>query len=74
LRETPSAKDAVIAIHTALTENDLRVLAQHPDPTVDLYLSKPITEEKLDALIAALQSPAKKRSRKSDNSQGTDQA
>jgi CheY-like chemotaxis protein len=52
LRAMPGAKDAVIALHTAMTEADLRTLAQSPNPAVNLYLSKPITPEKLHALIA----------------------
>jgi CheY-like chemotaxis protein len=60
LRGLPWTKDAVIALHTAMTETDIRSLAQHRDPAVNMYLSKPITAEKVDAVIAKLPSAVRK--------------
>jgi CheY-like chemotaxis protein len=62
LRAMPSAKDAVIAMYSAMTESDFRTLAQQAEASVNLFLSKPITEEKIDALVSELQSHAKKKS------------
>jgi hypothetical protein len=42
-----------------MSERDLRSLCS--DASVNLILSKPITEEKIDALISQLQSHAKKK-------------
>jgi DNA-binding response OmpR family regulator len=61
LRASPGAKDAVIAMHSAMTDSDLRGMAHHADAPVNLFLSKPLTEEKIDALISQLQSNAKKK-------------
>jgi DNA-binding response OmpR family regulator len=56
LREVPGAKDAVIAIHTAISDVDHPVLKRHLNaPSVNLFLSKPLTDEKLKALISAVQ-------------------
>jgi CheY-like chemotaxis protein len=60
LRALPGAKDAVIAMHSAMTENDLGTLKQQAGSVVNLFLSKPITEEKLDTLISLLKPQAKK--------------
>jgi CheY-like chemotaxis protein len=62
LRTMPGAKDAVIAMHTAMNDTDLQILGQGANTAVDLFLSKPITAEKLDTLIAKLysQPPQKK--------------
>lgn len=46
LRESP-ARNALFVIHTTLREKDHRGVV----PEVDLYLSKPITEEKLQTLL-----------------------
>jgi DNA-binding response OmpR family regulator len=59
LRAISETRDAVIAIHSAMSERDLRSLCS--DASVNLILSKPITEEKIDALISQLQSHAKKK-------------
>lgn len=61
LRGLPWTKDVVIALHTAMNETDLRSLAQHLHPAVNMYFSKPMTPEKLDSLIAKLQTPARTR-------------
>ena len=60
LRAMPGAKDAVIAMHSAMTESDLGPLSRQVS-AVNLFLSKPITEEKLDTLISELKSQAKKK-------------
>jgi len=59
LRDMPSAKDAVIAMHSALTERDFGTHSLQAG-VVNLFLSKPLTEEKLDTLISVLTSQAKK--------------
>jgi two-component system, sensor histidine kinase len=61
LREMPGAKDAVIAMHSAMTESDLRLQSLQAATSVNLFLSKPLTEEKLNTLISVLASQAKKR-------------
>jgi CheY-like chemotaxis protein len=63
LREMPGAKDAVIAMHSAMTERDLGTQSLQADAAVNLFLSKPLTEEKLDTLISLLKSQAKKPSK-----------
>lgn len=56
MRTTPAGKNALIAIHSAFSQGELRVFERHSsEPAVNLFLSKPLTEEKLDALIAQLQ-------------------
>src|SRR5262249_37484046 len=62
LREMPGAKDAVIVMHSAMIESDLGPLSRQAGPVVNLFLSKPITDEKLDTLISVLKSHAKKTS------------
>ena len=62
LRELPGAKDAVIAMHSAMTEPDLATQSLRAGTAVNLFLSKPLTEEKLDTLISVLKSQAKKPS------------
>jgi len=54
LRAIPEAKDALIAIHTALGENDLRTFELEADTAVNLFLTKPLTPEKLDKLLTQL--------------------
>jgi CheY-like chemotaxis protein len=58
LRAIPGAKDAVIAIHSLMTEHDLGALSAHAAAPLNLFVPKPITEEKIDALISRLQSHA----------------
>jgi two-component system CheB/CheR fusion protein len=56
MRGIPALKGALIAMHTAIPENELRQLERHLDePSVNLFLSKPLTDEKLDTLISAVQ-------------------
>jgi CheY-like chemotaxis protein len=59
LRAIPGLKSGVIALHTAMTESDLPWL-KDADAPVDLFLSKPITAEEIDALVSQLPSHAKK--------------
>ena len=54
LRSRPSAKDALIAIHTGMDERTVDELKPDADAFVDMYLSKPLTPEKLDALVSGL--------------------
>lgn len=59
LRAMPGAKGAVIAIHSAMTESDLGKPSRQVRSAVNLFLPKPITEEKLDTLISLLKSQTK---------------
>jgi len=69
----PGAKDAVIAMHSAMTERDLDTQSLQTVAAVNLFLSKPLTEEKLNTLISVLTSQAKEDSDmlKSRTSKGT---
>src|SRR4030095_10072147 len=51
LRAIPETKDALIAIHTALGERDLRTFEREANTSVNLFLSKPLTHEKLDKIL-----------------------
>lgn len=62
LRKMPGANDAAIALHSAMTENDLDTRSLQAVADVNLFLSKPLTEEKLNALISVHKSQAKKDS------------
>jgi CheY-like chemotaxis protein len=55
LRGTPGAKDALIVIHTAMHENDLPEACSGTDAPVNMYLSKPLTDEKLRRLLSELE-------------------
>jgi DNA-binding response OmpR family regulator len=52
LRASPGAKKAVIALHSAMNESDLRAFYSHAP--VDMFLTKPLTKEMLDALLSKL--------------------
>jgi CheY-like chemotaxis protein len=54
LRAIPATKDTLIAMHTALGERDLRTFERQTDGWVDLFLSKPLTPEKLDTILSQL--------------------
>ena len=54
LREVPGTKDALIVMHTALSERDLRTFERQPVESVNLFLPKPLTPEKLDTILARL--------------------
>ena len=57
LRAIPDAKSALIVIHTAMTEGDLRLLglARDMDASVNMFLSKPLTDENLCVLLSKLE-------------------
>src|SRR5262245_47528382 len=53
LRENPVTRDALFAIHTALSEMDISTFESAiPNDHVNLYLSKPMSIEKVDRLLA----------------------
>jgi len=56
LRATASAKHALIALHSAISEVDLRTLQNQSNVGIDSFISKPLTEEKLKTLLAGLHS------------------
>ena len=56
LRATAGAKNALIALHSAISEVDLRTLKNQSNVGINSFISKPITEEKLNTLLAELQS------------------
>jgi len=52
-RSKPETKDAVIALYTALRDMELSTLEGEANSTeIDLFLSKPLTGEKVDKLFA----------------------
>src|SRR5262245_61309320 len=56
LRENPVTRDSLFAIHTALSGVDICTFeCAVPKGDVNLYLSKPMTMEKLDRLLAAFE-------------------
>jgi CheY-like chemotaxis protein len=55
LRAGPNTKDALIAVHTAMDEMDIRSLRRLVDANeVNLFVSKPMTEEKVEKLLDSL--------------------
>src|SRR5262245_339185 len=60
LRATPGAKDALIVIHTAMSERDLTQCRAINAP-VNMFLPKPLTEEKLCGLLSELEARAKQK-------------
>ena len=54
LRAIPGIKDTLIAILTALGERDLRTFEREADTSVNVFLSKPLTPEKLDKILTQL--------------------
>jgi len=55
LRSMESGKDVVLAIYSAVSECDLRLLERTMTPSpVDVFLSKPLTREGLDRLCSRL--------------------
>jgi len=55
LRANPDTKDAVMALYSAMAESDVRTLERQVNPNeVNLFLSKPLTEDKLNQLLAGL--------------------
>jgi two-component system OmpR family response regulator len=59
LRASTGAANAVIALCSAMSETELRALARHSDPPVNMFMSKPLTKENLDALISQLEAQRK---------------
>jgi CheY-like chemotaxis protein len=54
LRANPVTRDALLVVHTAMSDADLRVLEREMGKDqVNMFLSKPLTEEKLDRLLRA---------------------
>jgi len=52
-RSRPETKDALIALHTAMPEMEVSTLEAEANATeIDLFLSKPVTKEKVDKLFA----------------------
>jgi CheY-like chemotaxis protein len=55
LRSNPDTKDALLAMHTAMSDIDIRTFqSKIPSDVVNLFLSKPLTEEKVASLLAGL--------------------
>jgi CheY-like chemotaxis protein len=55
LRSKPETKGAVIALHTAMPDRELSTWEGEANATaIDLFLSKPLTKEKVDKLFARL--------------------
>lgn len=54
LRTNFDARDAVLAVHTAMSEFDLRLIESEGNVQADLFLTKPLTEDKLRRLLDAL--------------------
>jgi CheY-like chemotaxis protein len=55
LRQNPATKDALIVIHTAISDADLRIVERElKTDEFNLFLSKPMTEEKIDRLLTLL--------------------
>jgi two-component system CheB/CheR fusion protein len=50
-RWNPHTKNVVFALYTALSEGELRALEREAGSYVDLFVSKPLTEEKLKTLL-----------------------
>jgi CheY-like chemotaxis protein len=55
LRANPDTSNTLFALHSAISDLELRALERGTDAEdVDLFLSKPLTQQKIDSLIAAL--------------------
>jgi CheY-like chemotaxis protein len=54
LRSNSNAKDAVLAVLTAMDKADLRLIERETDVQVDLFFSKPLTEDHLRRLLDVL--------------------
>ena len=59
LRDNPATQKAFFVIHTGLTDADIGALQDANIREVDLFLSKPMTQEKLDRLLQLLRSRTK---------------
>jgi len=58
-RLNPDTEDAVLALHLAVSEVDLH----EANAQIDLFLSKPLTKEKIQCLLHVLDGKHKIRSR-----------
>ena len=54
LRANPQTNTTVIAMHTSISDADLHMLEDNEDHGISLFVSKPITDEKLNKLLALL--------------------
>lgn len=54
LRSSPEAKDALLAVQTAMSEFDLRIIEREADVQIDAFMTKPLTEQKLLSLLKQL--------------------
>jgi CheY-like chemotaxis protein len=54
LRTRPETKNALFALHTALHPKQLFMLQESNGSEIDLFLSKPITREMVNQLLAGL--------------------
>ena len=56
LRANPDTKHALFALHSVMSDVEIRALGRQIDADeVNLFLSKPLTQQKLDSLLAALE-------------------
>jgi DNA-binding response OmpR family regulator len=60
LRLNRDTQGAVLALHSAMSDADLRLLGLETDAQIDLYLTKPLTEEKIQRLLDELGNRHKK--------------
>ena len=64
LRKNPVTSGTLFAIHTVLTDADICAFEREvPQGYVNLYLSKPMTVEKLERLLAAFESLRQSRTK-----------
>jgi len=64
LRGQPDAQHALVAMHTAMSETDIRILEREVQADqVNLFLSKPLTEKKLNRLLDELADWQRRRQR-----------
>ena len=52
IRSNPQTKDIVFALYSALSDYELRALESEFGNQINLFLSKPLTDEKLKRLLA----------------------
>src|SRR5215470_679196 len=50
-RSNPYMKDVVFALYTALSDSDIRALESEASGHVDLFFSKPLTDQKIEKLL-----------------------
>ena len=55
LRATPAGKHFLLVIHTAMSEHEVRVLERHANAPVNVFVTKPLTREKLAALVSEVE-------------------